>query len=41
MQIINPVAELIIPIAIPTKEQKSERETHPEVLEITISNWSI
>ena len=36
-QIFNPVAELVIPIGIPTKEAKAEIETHPVIVEITIS----
>ena len=28
-QICNPIAELVIPIRIPTKETKAEVETHP------------
>ena len=28
-QIFNPIAELVIPIRIPTKEAKAEMETHP------------
>ena len=31
------VAELVIPIGIPTKEAKAEIETHPVNVEITIS----
>ena len=37
-QIFNPVAELVIPIGIPTKEAKPEMETHPLTVEIKISN---
>ena len=40
-EILNPVAELVIPIRIPTKEAKAEMETHPTIVEITISKWSI
>ena len=36
-QIFHAVAELIIPIGIPTKEAKAEMETHPVIVEITIS----
>ena len=35
--IFNPVAELVIPIGIPAKEAKAETETHPVIVEITIS----
>ena len=37
-QIFNPIAELVIPIGIPTKEAKAEMETHPVIVEITISD---
>ena len=37
MQIFNPIAELIIPVGIPTKEAKAEMETHPVIVDITIS----
>ena len=40
-QIFNPVVELVIPIGIPNKEAKAEMETHPVIVEITISKWSI
>ena len=40
-QIFYPIAELVIPIGIPTKEGKSELETHPVIVEITISECSI
>ena len=36
-QIFNPIAELVIPIGITTKEAKAEKETHPVIVEITIS----
>ena len=39
-QIFNPITELVIPIGIPAKEEKTEMETHPAI-EITISKWSI
>ena len=32
-QIINPIAELIIPIGIPSKEAKAETEIYPVVVE--------
>ena len=40
-QIFNPIAEIVIPIGIPTKEAKAEIETYPVIVEITISKWSI
>ena len=40
-QIFNPIAELVIPVGIPTKEAKVEMETHPVILEITVIEWSI
>ena len=40
-QIFNPIAELIIPIGILTKEGKAEMETHPVILEILIHKCSI
>ena len=40
-QIFNPIAELVITIGKPTKEAKSEMETHPVTIEIKISNCSI
>ena len=36
-QIFNPIAELVTPIGIPTKEVKAEMETHPLTGEIKIS----
>ena len=36
-QVFHPFAELVIPIGIPTKEAKSQMETHPVLVEITIS----
>ena len=36
-QIFNLIAELIIPNGTPTKEEKAEMETHPVIVEITIS----
>ena len=35
------VAELPIPIGIPTKEAKTKIETHPVIVEITIREGSI
>ena len=40
-QIFNPIAELVIPIGIPTEEAKTEMETHPVTVEIKISACSI
>ena len=40
-QIFNPIAELLIPTGIPTKEVKVEMETHPGIVEIKISECSI
>ena len=40
-QIFNPIAELVIPTGIPTKEAKAEMETHPVIVKITISESSI
>ena len=31
-QVFNPIAELVIPIGIPTKEAKVETETHPVIV---------
>ena len=40
-QIFNPIAELIIPIGIPTKEAKEEMETHPVIAEAKIRKCSV
>ena len=40
IHIFNPIAELIIPIVIPTKEAKAETETHPLTAETKISKCS-
>ena len=40
-QILYPIIELAIPIRIPTKEAKTEMETHPVIVEIAISECSI
>ena len=40
-QIFNPIAELVIPIGIPTEEAKTEMETDPVTVEIKISACSI
>ena len=39
-QIFNPVAKLVISLGIPTKEANAEMETHPVIVEITISKLS-
>ena len=36
-QIFNPFVELAVLIGIPTKEAKAEMETHPVIVEDTIS----
>ena len=41
VQTCNPIAELVIPIEIPTKETKAETETHTVIVEIKISKRSI
>ena len=33
-KIFNPVAELVTPIGIPTKEDKAEMETNPVIVEV-------
>ena len=40
-QIFNPIAELVIPLGIPTKKTKAEMETHPVIVEVKISECSI
>ena len=35
-QTFSPIAKLVIPTGIPTKEAKAEMETHPVIVEITI-----
>ena len=40
-QSFNPIAELVIPIEIPIEEAKAEMKTHPVIMVITISEWSI
>ena len=37
-RIVNPIAELEIPIGIPTKEAKAEMEKHPVTSEINITS---
>ena len=41
VQFLNPIAELVIPIEISTKqkEKKTEIETHPVTVEINISKF--
>ena len=38
-QIFNPITELKTPIGIPNNEANAEMETHPVIVEITISRW--
>ena len=40
-QIFNPIAELVIPIGIPSKEAKVEIEIHPVIVEVKIMECSI
>ena len=40
-QTFNPIVKLAIPIGIPTEEAKVEMETHPVIVEITISYYFI
>ena len=40
-QIFDPISDLVIPIEISTEEAKAEMETHPVIVEVTISKWSI
>ena len=40
-KIFNPIAELIIPIGIPTKETKAEMGMHPVTVELGVSKCSI
>ena len=40
-QIFNPVAELVIPIGIPSKEAKAEIKMHPVTLETKIKECLI
>ena len=39
VQIFNLIAALLIPIWIPTKGEKEEMETHPVIVEVTISKF--
>ena len=38
-QILNPTAELVIPIKTQIKEAKAEIKTHPVSVDIKISKW--
>ena len=40
-KIFNTIAELIIPIGIPTKETKAEMGMHPVTVELGVSKCSI
>ena len=40
-QIFNPIAELVFPIGIPSKEAKAEIEIHPVIAEAKIRKRSI
>ena len=40
-QIVNLIAELVIPIGIPSKKTKSEIEIYPEIVEAKIRKCSI
>ena len=40
-KVFNPIAELIIPIRIPTKETKAEMVMHPVTVELGVSKCSI
>ena len=40
VQIFNPIAGLVIPIGIPSKQAKAEIETHPVVVEAKIRKCS-
>ena len=40
-QIFNPIAELVFPIGIPSKEAKAEIEIHPVIVEAKIRRCSI
>ena len=40
-QIFTPIADLVIPIEVQTKEAKAKTETHPVIVEIKISEYSI
>ena len=38
-QIFNPIAKIVIPIGVPTKEAKAEIDTHPVI--VNYNNWAI
>ena len=40
-QIFNQIADLVIPIGIPTEEAKAEMETHPVIVEAKIRRCSM
>ena len=40
-QIFNSIAELVIPIGIPTKEEKAEMEKHEVTVQVKISKCSV
>ena len=40
-QIFNPIAELVIPIGIPSKETKTEIKTQPVIVKAKIGKYSI
>ena len=39
-QIFTPIAELVIPIGIPTKEAKTKMKTHPVIVEAKMRKFS-
>ena len=39
--VFSQIAEILIPIGIPTEEAWGEIETHPVIEEITITEWSM
>ena len=39
--IFNPIAELVISIGIPTKEEKTEMETNPVIVEAKVKMCSM
>ena len=40
-QILNPIAELVISIRVPSKEAKAKIEIHPVIVEAKIKNFAI
>ena len=40
-KVFNPIAELVIPLGIPTKEAKTEMEMRPVIVEFRINKGSI